>query len=55
MLFKWCLNGYKIAKAGIVLVSAFVCMCVEILRRLVLKNGDIWFWRLYYNMIIKDK
>ena len=37
----------KIAKAGIVLVSAFVCMCVEILRRLILKNGDIWFWRLY--------
>ena len=29
------------------MVSAFVCMCVEILRRLVLKNGDIWFWRLY--------
>ena len=47
MPFKWCLKAYKIAEAGIVLVSASVCMCAEFLRRLVLQNGDIWFWRLY--------
>ena len=38
---------YKITEAGIVFVSASVCMCAEFLRRLVLQNGDIWFWRLY--------
>lgn len=24
-----------------------LCMCAKFLRRLVLQNGDIWFWRLY--------
>lgn len=41
------MKTYKITEAGIVLVSASVCMCAEFLRRLVLQNGDIWFWRLY--------
>ena len=56
MPFKWCLKAYKIAEAGIVLVSASVCMCAEFLRRLVLQNGDIWFWRLYnYNTSVGSR